>query len=239
MHRSRSPSLHLASFCLISIISTQAAALYRDDFLSNLYLGADLQARHMSFKSDFGHNLFRNHFTQGNFYGGFMFNCFSAIEFGYEEGRTRHRQTTLTAGEISAGVVIPEDLAPATFRNSSRVAGYHLDLVGYFSQCETDPLKFITSFGFAYAKGTFIRTTKQLAELPMETGRVYTRRRLVARVMAGLQYKFLENFSARGTLTWENTKGLKSISNDSASFFINQVRPEDSVIASLGLVWHF
>lgn len=229
------PLLILAAF-MSADVSAKGFCDKCDGFLSHFYVGGDGQLRHMDYKANYGHNLFRDDQWGGNIYIGARINCNIGLELGFESSRTKHRITSLTEGEIVTGVPVPSDLSPAIFKNQAKISAPHINLIGFFPSCEGSKLLYVGSVGIAYARSEYTRRTLEMAGIPAQTYRVFSESNLMPRVMGGLQYQFAENISVRGTLTWENTKILHAESIFSSAF-VSAVRPEGSLNVGLGLVW--
>lgn len=231
-----------AALITSSILGSSALLAWdRDDWCLNPYIGGDLQYRYMNFKKNYGHNLFNHNFPQINLYAGVKLNPYFGVEAGWEAAMTRYRKTTLTAGEIATGITIPPALAPGLFKNRVKVYGPHADLVGYYPLDEACKLELIGSLGFALLKGAFERRSISMNNVPSNTVRTFKPYKALLRLMGGLQYKYDDNWSVRTTIGWENTRRLASVANEGGNpnGEIPEVKPRDSFLASLGLVWRF
>lgn len=231
---------HLLILLLAALMSSAISAKKFCDkcegFLSHFYIGGDGQLRHMDYKANHGHNLFRDDQWGGNIYIGARINCNVGVELGFEKTRTKHRVTSLTEGEIVTGVPVPPELAPAEFRNQANITAPHISLIGFFPTCQDSNLLYVGSIGIAWGKAEYTRRTLTMAGIPAQTYTAFSESNLLPRVMGGLQYQFSDNLSVRGTLTWENTKVLHAESLLGTAF-VSSVKPEGSVIVGLGLVW--
>jgi len=208
--------------------------------IHNPYVGFDVQERRMAFKEGFGDNLLHRTSPQGNIYAGILLNEHVGVEAGYEATRTRSRTATLVAGELSGGVPIPVGMSPATFRSNIKIQGPHLGLVAYLPICEICcPFEWYGYIGAARFKATAERST--LAFGPAGTPgltRKLSARKTIVRAALGIQYKWTERVSLRGTVAWAGTRRIIIHANDTLNN-PPEFKPMVSVAYGLGALWNF
>ena len=138
---------------------TQARVCYPVTLNITPYAGINVEGRHMNFSSGFGDNLFARNYPQIDIYTGVKLNEFWGVELGYETTFSQRKTTTLTPGAINLGIPITADVVSAQFRNSSRISGAHLDLVGFWCIPEY-PIELFGTIGASYLAAKFQRLTQ-------------------------------------------------------------------------------
>lgn len=232
----------LVSVATIALSTTSAAFAMTNEWWdgNKPYVGLDAQVRRMDFKGGFGDNLLQHHSPQGNLYAGVKFNEYVGVEAGYETTSTRTRTSTLTTGDVAAGVPISPLVSPTIFKSKMKIKGPHLDLVGFYSFGRDIPVQLLGSVGVSFFKGTVERQTLQMGDPPVP-GRIRTlsEHKAVLRLMGGLQYMWNCHLGARATLGLVKTGKLVIFSNDGAAGTAPEIKPKDSTVYGLGMFWVF
>lgn len=196
------------------------------------YAGIDAQYRYMDAQRNFGGNLFRNNFPQGNVYVGLKFNEFFGAEVGYEATTRKNRTVTLGPGASANGPVL-DSTTTVTYNTTAKIQGPHADLVGFYPICPEYCLELIGSVGVASLTAKYQRTAVILDGTPINPVlRTFSNRRAILRASAGLQHMLCDNVGVRGTIGWENTKKFTISSKEVAGLSTNL---KNSWIGSLGL----
>lgn len=211
------------------------------------FIGIDVQLRHVKMPNDFGGNLFKKNYIQGNPFVGVRFNDYLGIEVGYEETVKKNSTTINGPGATEVG-----DLIPATAfhysNNFFRMRGPNANINLYFPFCACDgKFDVLASVGVSHLK---TKLTHQITAVsfmgffrPLTAGEMqeqkatFFKRKLIMRAMVGLQYFIRCNVGVRATYTWENTKKFRNlrdstIGNEEASL-------KNSQLYGLGLFWQF
>lgn len=209
-----------------------AVANMNMDCCPSFYLGADAQLRHMPFQKDFGGNILKKNYPQGNFFAGFKFNNCIGIEAGYEVTKKKSGNKLHAPSDFIFGTTIeplnPPDLVAISERSraSSRIHGWNLNLVGFLPVwCEEYNLSLLGSVGLAQLKlkTRHTRTTTETVTVFDDTetaigtanevfigNRAYNKRKVVLRLGAGIQHMLTECFGLRVLVNWENTNKLRT-----------------------------
>ncbi len=227
------------------------------------YAGIDAQMRHMPFQKNFGGNILKRRYPEGNVFAGMKFNDYVGIEAGYEFSKKQHSTKTHQVGEVVFGLPIPPpepELSSITYvsRASSKVNGFNLNLIGFLPiLCEEYHTQLIGSVGIATLK-TRIRnalttTSVELIEtilnpsgVPFTTVKpdnsLYKKRKTLFRMTAGIQYMTNCFIGIRGLVTWENTAQLKTRGKEIETGQISVgdfAKPKKSLVYGLGVFRHF
>lgn len=223
-------------------LSTAAVASIMDWDLVP-YVGADAQWRRMDYKKDFGQNLTKKNYKQGNLYAGLKFNEYVGVEAGYESTGTIKRNATVIATNMF-GTTFPGAIAGQSleWNTRSKISGFHGNLIGFLPISDDYCLKLFGSVGIAQLKARTRATATTLNGIPLIPNIVlnFTKRKWVPRLSLGLQHMFYEQFGLRATATWENTARLKMSSRDqSGGTRIYSAYSRDSVTLGVGLFYNF
>lgn len=231
----------LALLAAPAVLLAASAVMAENHWGVTPYVGADAEWRHMNFQKDFGQNLFKHDYPQGNVYVGVQFNEYLAVEGGYEatERKTRTAanvgSTVLTGIRLAAGNSIQSN-------STGQVKGLHANILGFLPICEAYRLKLIGLVGFARLKGNFARTDVTIngvATLPDEMPaftNTFKKRKSVLRLGAGLQHMINCNWGVRAMVKWENSKKLTITSVEDTDFIL---KAKNSFIYSIGAFYTF
>lgn len=233
----------LAFFLLLSVFAANAIELPSIDVpdcgcFGHPYVGADVQIRQMSYKSQFGRNQMHRAHYQGHVYGGIQMHENFAAEFGFETTATRTQDATLITGDSINGRELPENLSPIELHSRSKIKGHHLDVVGFLPLGFSEKTKLIGGFGMANMKGTVQMTVKRAAGVEYDLGRSLSIRKTIPRLMAGIEHLFNNRFSGRATVNWMGTSHMV-IKNDDGGLNEIHFKPKNSLTFGAGVVFHF
>lgn len=207
----------------------------------DFYVGADIQARRMKFKEGFGDNLLHKTHPQGNIYAGFKINENMAVEIGHESTITRTCESTLMAGECSAGTLISNIIEPVFFKTKIKIKGPHFDFVGFYP-LHNYPIQFIGSLGISSHKATVERKTNMFGNpsIPSGTVRTLLKHNIALRCMGGAQYLTDYGLGFRGTITFVKTRNIVIKKNDNhPSLIIPTIKAKDSIVYGIGGFYNF
>ena len=208
----------------------------------DLYIGADAQIRRMKFHDGLGDNLLHKTHGQGNVYFGVKLNEYFAFEAGHESTITRTCHATLTEGDRCAGVSVSSIMCPISFISKVKIKGAHFDIVGAYP-LDNVPVEFLGAVGISSLKGTVERKTTTFGRDPVQqsgTVRTLSKRSAAMRFMTGAQYRTECGLKFRGTVNWLVTHHLViKKSDENASIYIPRVRPKDSLVLGLGVLYSF
>lgn len=203
------------------------------------YFGADGQYCKMCFKRNFGDNLYKRNSIGANPFLGMNINSLFAIETGYQY-LSASKTSTLPAGEYSAGTLVLPIVAPVTFKSSFILKGPHIDFFVLTPTYNQLPLQFFGGLGVSQTKAIFQRKTLQLDGIIGTTHRRLETSRSLRRITLGSNYFFNPDFALRATLVFINAQKLHAFASDGIfSYYIPEVRPENTICYGLGLRWGF
>lgn len=201
------------------------------------YIGADAQWRNTIFKQNFGKNIFKTNYPQGNIYAGVQFSDYLGVEGGFEGTSRVTRSNFISAGTVVLGVPALDEMVIA----QSSFDGWHASVVGYLPIRNEWRCSLVGSVGF-----TSLRVKLNEITTPAGTAEVFplafAKRNSVLRLGAGIRHFFNDCMGFRAMVFWENTRKFKSVTTISP--FPERILPEtaklkDSVIAGLGLFVQF
>jgi hypothetical protein len=203
------------------------------------YSGVDIQRRFMKFKDGYGSSTLMPGLPQSNIYGGIRFNRYFGLEVGYAETVTGRRQVTLHAGNMSAGMPIPEMLDQIVFVSTIKIQGPHIGMVGFYPVYK-ERLELFASIGIDFLKGTSTRRTVRVADIPINRTRTMVGRKQVPRLCVGVQYRLVDRLWIRGAVGVVATHKLNMRANDNVpGIYLPQIKPRSSKIVGIGLMWEF
>lgn len=211
------------------------------------YIGIDVQLRHVKFPNDFGGNLFKKNYIQGNPFVGVRFNDFLGIEVGYEETVKKNATVINGPGVIEVNDFIPEGAFHYS-NNFFRMRGANANIKAFIPFCVCDEkFDLLGAVGVSHLK---TKLTHQITAVsffgafrPLTIGEMqeqkatFFKRRLIMRAMVGLQYFINCNVGVRATYTWENTKKFKNMTDLTVGNEIAKMK--NSQLYGLGLFWQF
>lgn len=221
------------------IIALAAASAQADlDFGFTPYVGADIQYRHMNYKTGYGDNLYAKHQPQGNIYVGAKFHEYFGIEGGIQATQKQGRNASLYTGDTNLGVYIDSANTNIQYKTTVRTTASHLSLVGFLPISEEYRLKLIGLAGVSVLKTTVKRTHTVLVRLgvplPNDLSPPLTnsQRKSVLRLGAGLEHMFAHNWGIRTSFIWENTNKMSlATTNDTSG---RLAKPKNSLTYGLG-----
>jgi hypothetical protein len=216
---------------MIATTGTAVANMNVMDCCPSFYVGADAQVRHMPFQKDFGGNVLKKNYPQGNFFAGFKFNDCIGIEAGYEvskkkSGNRVHAPTDSVFGTSTEPLDPPFLVGISeTSHAHSKIQGWNLNLVGFLPVwCEEYHLSLLGSVGLAQLKHKTrnrLTTTETVTIFDAETDEPigvrndvfigntnYNKRKVVLRLSGGIQHMLTDCFGIRALVNWENTSKL-------------------------------
>lgn len=206
----------------------------------SVYLGVDAQVRHIGFEKNYGNNLFKKDYPQGNVFGGFKLNQCIGIEVGYEATITRTAKNFIPEGSIIAGETIPTlntDLAevgPILCSSSFQIKGWHADIMGFLPVCEEYRFDLIGSVGLARLEAypKIFRLGDAVGDLnPATRFRAFPdTRKTVLRLGLGAQQMLAECVGIRFLVGWENTSRFNNI---------RSINPNTRALVKLDNSWNY
>lgn len=231
----------LASSVVLLCASTVANAGWPDFSSMGIepYVGVDAQYRFMAFRNGYGGGVFKKQSPQGNIYVGLKFCDYLGLEAGYFASLQQSRNSTTPRGQRFLGEILTDSV---TATSSSRIDGWHLNVLGFLPFCLSDYN--FEAFGFVGLANVRVRTKSTITALNgipdngvPEIKLALTR--TVLRAGAGLQYMLTDCIGIRGAVTWENTSRLNNIRSVNSDNPALVAKLQDSCILGLGLFARF
>ncbi len=189
------------------------------------YLGVDAQIRHMPFQKDFGGNVLKKNYPQGNFFAGLRLDYFG-LEAGYTVSKKKHGTRNNVNGAPVFGVA-PAPLGPLELsttqihRATSRIHGWNFNLMGYLPIfCPENHVELVGGVGISQFKHRAHRTLSATSvfegDVPGTTdieldvvNTHFNKRKAVLRLTGGIQHMLTDCFGIRALVNWENTAKLR------------------------------
>ncbi len=197
------------------------------------YLGVDAKWNRMGVNSTTNGNVVQKNYPQGNFFGGFQFNEWSAVELGYETTTNRSRSATTIVGGNFFGDI--NEILPVQSNTKTRISGFHVDLVGLYPVSQEQCFNLIGSIGIAQLQ---IKSSLNFSYPPSTQviSLQFSKRKIVPRVTLGIQKLLNETFGVRAMLGWEGTAGFRNIYAVNSTLFM---KPKDSFSIGVGFLYKF
>lgn len=243
----------IPTLCAMSIIFSNP--ILADDIIENIcpttpsfnpsaYLGFDWQMRHMSWARNFGNNLFKKNYPQGNLFLGFKFNDYVGLEVGYQATVTRTRYSRLGAGSTALGIPVgspPAFFPPVTHRSNSQFKGWNGAINGYLPVYLPDCVYLFGGIGFSHLKLFQRDLIVQDRIDPFAINRfssTFKKNKTVLALTGGALIKLDEVTAFRLKIGWENTSKFKTLLarehfNQNG---IGRLRTRNSFVYGLGIV---
>lgn len=224
--------LAIISLASTAMMQTAHAADWDCCYSLDAYAGVDAQMRRMHFQKNFGGNILKHRYPEGNIFAGVKFNDYVGIEAGYEFSKKQHSTKVHQVGDVVFGVPIPPvrpgflSITNAS-RASSKLTGFNLNLMGFLPIfCKEYNTQLIGSVGFVNLKS---RTRNIITErdtfeifnpdLEIITETVtfnsqYKKHKTILKYSAGIQWMATNCLGIRGLVTRENTAKLRARGRD-------------------------
>ena len=249
-------ALFVPSLLMLAAAGTATADM---DLCLTPYVGVDAQIRHMPFQKDFGGNVLKKNYPQGNFFAGLKFNDYVGIEAGYEVSKKKSRSVKHNNSDIVFGKPLEQNEPPfiPSVENisygTSKIYGWNANLMGFLPIfCEDNSLQLIGSVGIAQLKiksKNELKSLETTATLDSITEEIngstqntiifnmhYKKRKAVLRLSSGIQNMITDCIGIRALVTWENTAKLRVTTGTKV---FNTEKPKNSFKYGLGIFTSF
>ncbi len=218
-----------------AMILLTSGATNASGFCFKPYVGADAQFRFMSFQRDFGSKNFRNRYPQANVYVGLKFCDYLGLEGGYFSSADLTRQSFFQTNELSLGA---NTFADTTSIGSSRIAGWHINAVGFVPVSECYHLSALVYIGISQCKINLRDITTSIGGLPDNLTVNFSQTKNILRLGAGLEHMITDCIGVRSLISFENTSAFKNIRNGvspEGAAPAGLVKVNNSVVLSFGI----
>lgn len=213
------------------LIITSSSLSYASDVYLKPYLGIDAQFRFMSFREGFGAKNFRNRYPQANIFGGLKFCDYLGIEAGYFSSVDLTRNSTFGPNEVNLGV--SEFPASINSIGSSRIQGWHINLMGYVPISEEYCLTALGYIGASQSKVTLRYIVTEIAGEQEDFTANFSQTKTIMRAGLGLQHMISNCIGVRGIVGWEDTSKFNAIRSPVDPNLL--VKLKSSVVLSFGI----
>lgn len=242
-------NLLLASVATLMSASTMASAEL--NWQLSPYVGVDAQVRHIGFKRNFGDNVFKKNYAQGNFYAGLKFIDYLGVEVGYEQAIKKNGRTANPSGAVELGTTIPSVAGTTLYiysQNSFQMHGPHASIIGFLPFCINDQkFALIGSVGAVSLRTKLVHqptefNTGILTSAEREEFRaVFRKRKTVLRAMVGLQHMMTDHAGIRASVGFEKTSKFTILNPVTRNTFNLNLRTKlkDSFNYGFGIFWQF
>ena len=224
-------------FALLSSIS---ATGHSGEYPIGHYIGVEAKLRHVPFEKNFGHNIFRENFPEGNVFFGLKFNDHLGLEIGYSQTTSRKMNTSIIGPETILGLSLPAGRAEI-FTTTAQMNALSISLMGFIPL--NDNFEVLCGMGMnrTHVKLSYQPTANANGQLSPNVAqarlRDFSKNKYIMQAKVGLQYWLTQNISLRTLVGWENTAKFKCLSSKQPSALRASLK--DSFTVSLGLAWHF
>ncbi len=229
-------------FCWLPQASAEAITI-----CPNIYLGFDGQHRHTTWHTNYGGNLFKKNYPQGNVFVGVEFNDYVGFEVGYEDSVKKTRFSSLPSGTIALGIPVGTPNSPVPFSppvlhySTAQFKGWNYSLIGYIPFYRPDCSYFFGSIG---AVNLRIAQSDQIVQDSINAFRVnalsstFKKSRNVFTLGFGWLFLLDEVCAFRVRLVWENTEKIRRIvAKQSNINGIGILKPQNTFIYGIGVVF--
>jgi len=208
-----------------------------------IYFGANLGMLQAHYQAGLGDNLFKKQVWQLGVYEGIKFSPYWGLEFGFETSSRVSSDASIGAGDQFLGVA---QSVTQGYRSEWKLHGWNINLAGFLPfnefmpydyQYYTKDWQLIGQVGVAALKLKAEARTISVNGLALSNGAVdasrivFSQNKVVGRVMAGVQYRLLQNVSIRANMLWENLRKFSMTSTNG-----KVVQGRDALGAQLGLI---
>lgn len=210
-------------------------------FCFDPYIGVNGAMRHMSWPDNFGGNVFKKEYPEGDLYLGSWFTENLGLQVGYKTTVTRTQVASLS-NTLQFG--LPTSIPPEVHLTQARFKGWHGEIIGYI------PL-LMPNCAFLYGTIGFTRFQLYQTDRIVQNGtagvtpilfneflRTFKSTKTVLSLSIGAEYQVCQLSSLRFFVGWDNTGRFKSVTPLQAnSAAILQVK--DSYTLGIGVVFRF
>ncbi len=195
---------------------------------SQSYAGIDLQQRQIIFGKNYGKEAFAKRGFQNNVYVGYRLSDFFGLEVGYQSSQKELKTTVMTDSQYILG----QWFAPDPFgvdnnfiaaETTVRMQGPHLNVIG-FMPIYKDKTELIASAGITSltVKLQYRQLNALIDSVPeggytaadiAKTTNIFSSKRIIPRLMMGVQHRFMESIGVRATLGYELTGRFKQMAS--------------------------
>lgn len=235
----------IISNLLLTLVPLKALAwdpMDVNNYYTQPYMGIDAQWRVTQPETNFGNNLFKRHYLQGNIYLGLKLCDYLGVELGYEITPTRNKTSTIANNEATLGVA---SQPLEVHISKSRIHGWHTGLMGYYPVCNflgnnlfRNPVELLAYVGQVCLNTYYQDVTVLRAGEPMDVRfntRTYDSTRSLLRVGLGAQYTYCTS-GIRFMLGYETTNQFRNvISKEFGTTSAMRLKLKDSLFVSLGI----
>lgn len=180
------------------------------------YIGLDFGVADTKYKAGFGDNLFaRRQFFVSPFVGMWL-DKYYGIEGGFEQTRTKERDTSLHSGDVNLGTVTGGIGNYGQYSNKSKYRTIYLSVNGrapLYGNSYSNQAFFLTGgIGLALVKVNLKRVMYEYnggAITPSALFLNSDNSKIVPRLSAGMEYKLNKSFSVRTNAVFLNTSKVK------------------------------
>jgi len=231
---------------LMVILATQPSTTMALDLLDCLtpYVGMNVGWRHQGFAEAFGGNLVSKNYPEGNVYLGMKYQDYLGIQLGFDATSKKQRTSKFTAPYIAFGLFT--DAHFDELKASTRIYGWHIDLLGFIPIClNNEQYHIISSIGVSKKRFKLkVFNTISGAEIlngsdVEESTRDFFSTQCMARVALGLQYMMTQCTGIRIMGNWENTSKFKNLATQNNQEGMGRVTLRKAFTVNFGVSYYF
>lgn len=234
-----------ASLSIAALFSSSAFSsgfpFYTDTCLSP-YIGADIAMRYSPFQRNFGGNVFKQYYPEGNLFLGVKVSNYLGAELGYKSSMSKTRVVSLGAGEIILGTSLENP--PEVYKSKANFKAWHIKLLGFIPLCKQDCLSLLGSIGISRSKlfakeqlvQNFIPGLGPSGLTDGQSTSTFSKTKSILTFGTGVQLAVDERTYLRTKIEWEDTSRFKDII---AKENTKILKSKNSFIYSMGILFSF
>lgn len=238
-------SIFVLIFCSSSAYTyfeNAASCMPTLSFCFDPYIGVNAGMRYMNWPRNFGGNVFKREYPEGDLYLGTNFNQYFGFQFGYKTTTTRYQFSSLS-NDIDLG--LPTEPGPQIDLTRAQFKGWHGEFIGYVPVLFPDCLYLYGTLGLTrfelFQKDNILEVGTNPPGTPIRlaaAGRTFKRNRTVFSMSLGIETFIDEKFGFRVFAAWDNLARFKSIpAQEFTSPAVLQLK--NSYTYGIGLVMRF
>jgi hypothetical protein len=214
------------------------AAIARGQF----FVGIDAIYNKLSFKKDYGENIFSKKLTPGlNGFIGCMFNNHFGTEVGFEIEKTSKRTTTIPSKEIVLGAAIPVGLKSMSFKTKFNQKYPYLGIISKFNLTTNNLISFFAGISRATIKANyniFQQDIPGFGPEPENITEIFSKTRFIPMLKAAIEHNINNQLAIKLFANWKNTSKFKLEDKSPDPYPYDTIKLKNSFNFGIGITYY-